>query len=394
MLAGAVRTYLNRFGVAPGRRGRGLHQQRRRLAHRARPRARPASTSRRSSTRRAEVPPRAARGGAGGAGCSALRRRRPSRRRRRRRGRARMIRDAPARRPPSLRPARRLRRLERRRSHLTSHHRRQAGLERALSPPSCPARCRRAWRRRRGSGTLRRSRPCLAEGMRAGAARRGDRGFDAPLPELPRADDETLALAPLWHVAGSNGKAFVDLQNDVTANGHRARRARRLPLRRASEALHHARHGDRPGQDLATSPASPCMAELTRRARSPRPAPRSSARPTRRSPSARSAGHHRGKDFRPTRLTPSHDWAAEQGAVLRRGRPVAARAVVSAARRDATGSRRSTREVKAVRGGGRRLRRLDPRQDRRAGPGRRRLPRPGLYQHLLDAAGRQGALRR
>ena len=28
------------------------------------------------------------------------------------------------------------------------------------------------------------------------------------------------------------------------------------------------------------------------------------------------AGHHRGKDFRPYRLTPSHDWAEEQGAVF------------------------------------------------------------------------------
>ena len=28
------------------------------------------------------------------------------------------------------------------------------------------------------------------------------------------------------------------------------------------------------------------------------------------------AGHHRGKDFRPTRLPPSHQWALEQGAVM------------------------------------------------------------------------------
>ena len=28
------------------------------------------------------------------------------------------------------------------------------------------------------------------------------------------------------------------------------------------------------------------------------------------------AGHHRGKQFRPTRLTPSHQWAAEQKAVF------------------------------------------------------------------------------
>ena len=51
------------------------------------------------------------------------------------------------------------------------------------------------------------------------------------------------------------------------------------------------------------------------------------------------------------------------------------------------------REVANVRKARRRLRRVDARQDRRAGEGRRRLPRPRLCQHLLDAAGRQGALR-
>ncbi|MFX6706157.1 hypothetical protein ABTH01_19730, partial [Acinetobacter baumannii] len=28
------------------------------------------------------------------------------------------------------------------------------------------------------------------------------------------------------------------------------------------------------------------------------------------------AGHHRGKDFRPIRLAPTHDWSKEQGAVF------------------------------------------------------------------------------
>jgi sarcosine oxidase subunit alpha len=28
------------------------------------------------------------------------------------------------------------------------------------------------------------------------------------------------------------------------------------------------------------------------------------------------AGHHRGRDFRPTRLAPSHRWAEERGAVF------------------------------------------------------------------------------
>ena len=54
------------------------------------------------------------------------------------------------------------------------------------------------------------------------------------------------------------------------------------------------------------------------------------------------AGHHRGKDFRPTRLTPSHDWATEQGAVFVETGLVAARAVFSARRRERLARRRST----------------------------------------------------
>ena len=46
------------------------------------------------------------------------------------------------------------------------------------------------------------------------------------------------------------GGAWIDFQNDVTREGHRARGARGLHFGRAPEALHDARHGDRPGQDL------------------------------------------------------------------------------------------------------------------------------------------------
>ena len=55
-----------------------------------------------------------------------------------------------------------------------------------------------------------------------------------------------------------------------------------------------------------------------------------------------SPAHHRGKDFRPTRLPPSHQWAREQGAVFVETRRLAARAVVSAAPARPTGSRAST----------------------------------------------------
>ena len=90
---------------------------------------------------------------------------------------------------------------------------------------------------------------CLTGGMAAGAMAAVECGYQMASIALPRADDEPAAIAPLWHVKESRAKAFVDFQNDVTVERHRARRSRGLQRGRAPEALHHARHGDRPGQD-------------------------------------------------------------------------------------------------------------------------------------------------
>ena len=86
-------------------------------------------------------------------------------------------------------------------------------------------------------------------------------------------------------------------------------------IARASQALHHARHGDRPGQDRQRQRRARCWPRSPD-AISARSAPRPSARPTRPVAIGAFAGHHRGKDFRPARLTPSHAWAEEQGAVF------------------------------------------------------------------------------
>ena len=53
------------------------------------------------------------------------------------------------------------------------------------------------------------------------------------------------------------------------------------------------------------------------------------------------AGHHRGQDFRPTRLAPTHRWSTEQGAVFVESGPWL-RAQYYPAPGEATGSRPST----------------------------------------------------
>src|SRR5258708_19042138 len=60
------------------------------------------------------------------------------------------------------------------------------------------------------------------------------------------------------------------------------------------------------------------------------------------------AGHHRGKYFRPTRLTASHAWAAERGAIfVEAGQWLRAQWFPQAGEKDWLES--ATREVKAVR---------------------------------------------
>ncbi len=164
---------------------------------------------------------------------------------------------------------------------------------------------------------------------------------------------------------------------------HRARRARGLPLGRAPQALHHARHGDRPGQDRQRQ--RPRHHGGADRPLDPRDRhDHASGRPYTPVAIGALAGHHRGKHFRPTRLTPSHAWAQEQGAVFVETGPWL-RAQYYPRPGESDWLATVNREVQHRPRGGRLLRRLDARQDRRAGPGRRRVPRSALHQHVLDA---------
>jgi len=56
---------------------------------------------------------------------------------------------------------------------------------------------------------------CLAEGAAAAACVVEDLGHEVTVPELPDAEDRTYRLEPLWVVAGK-GRAWLDFQNDVS----------------------------------------------------------------------------------------------------------------------------------------------------------------------------------
>jgi methylglutamate dehydrogenase subunit C len=155
-------------------------------------------------------------------------------------------------------------------------------------------------------------RDCLAEGSEAGRKAAEETGFATSAPEPPRVDDETFAVTAFWHIAGH--KAFVDFQNDVTADDIA------LSEREGFRAVEHLKRYTTLGMatdqgKLANVNGLAIMAALT--GQSIPAAGTTSYRPPH-VPIAIGAlaGHHRGRQFRPTRLAPSHQWAQEQGAVF------------------------------------------------------------------------------
>jgi sarcosine oxidase subunit alpha len=155
----------------------------------------------------------------------------------------------------------------------------------------------------------------LADGARQGSEAAADCGF-APKPELqpPKTDPEGVALTPLWRVKGSKGKAFVDFQNDVTESD--VELAAREGFRPVEHLKRYTTLGMATDQGKTSNLAGlAIMAELTGRT-----IPETGTtifRPPY-TPVAIGAlgGHHRGPDFRPIRLSPTHQWSKERGAVF------------------------------------------------------------------------------
>ena len=158
------------------------------------------------------------------------------------------------------------------------------------------------------------------------------------------------------------------------------RGARGLPLDRARQALHHDRHGDRPGQDLATCNALGDRRRRARQGRCPQVGLTTFRPPYTPVTFGAFAGHARGDLFDPI----AHDADPRLGRGARRRvrgcRPVEARLVLPAGRR---GHARGGRP-RVPRGARRRrhVRRLDARQDR----GRRARTRPSSSNRIYTNA--------
>ncbi|MGE0768406.1 MAG: sarcosine oxidase subunit alpha family protein [Hyphomicrobiaceae bacterium] len=160
----------------------------------------------------------------------------------------------------------------------------------------------------------------LAEAVQAGSHGGADAarkcGFEARIGEFPTVPTESSGVSPTISLAGRRlrGKAFVDYQNDVTVDDIA------LANREGFGVTEHMKRYTTLGMATDQGKTSnvngvALLAELTRQTVAE--AGTTTFRPPVQ-PIAIGvlAGHHRGKDFRPTRLTPTHAWAAEQGAVF------------------------------------------------------------------------------
>ena len=155
---------------------------------------------------------------------------------------------------------------------------------------------------------------CLAEGHAAGAVAAAECGLKASKAKAPAAKDESSAAAPVWQVEKSRGKAFVDFQNDVAVSDVKlaAREGFRIPehLKRYTTlgmATDQGKTGNLNGAAVLAQATGRYLGAVgTTTFRPPFTPVAISA----------FAGHHRGPDFRPARLAPSHQWAEGQGAVF------------------------------------------------------------------------------
>ena len=155
---------------------------------------------------------------------------------------------------------------------------------------------------------------CLAQGAQKGAQAATEAGFSAVVPPAPKAADAPCGLEAFWHVEGSKGLAFVDFQNDVCAKDIE------LAHKEGFISVEHLKRYTTLGMatdqgKLSNLPGLALMAKC--RGKSIAETGVTMFRPPW-SPVALGAfaGHHRGVDFRPARLTPTHSLAEELGAVF------------------------------------------------------------------------------
>ena len=154
----------------------------------------------------------------------------------------------------------------------------------------------------------------LADGAAAARAALADLGINAPEAPLPRAEDAPTRITAFWHVTGAKGRAWLDFQNDVTVKDIAL--ARQEGFRSVEHVKRYTTLGMATDQGrTANTSAIGVMAALS--GQSVGETGTTMFRPPYNPVSIGAfAGRSRGAEFRPTRRTPTHAWAEEQGATF------------------------------------------------------------------------------
>ena len=137
--------------------------------------------------------------------------------------------------------------------------------------------------------------------------------LNGSLPDLPQAEDAPINITPFWFVEGTT-RGWLDQQNDVTVKDVK------LSHQEGFRSVEHLKRYTTLGMATDQGKTSnmgglTIMAELAGKTIEQtgttifRP-------PYTPVPIATMAGRIKGMEFHPTRLTPSHFWAKEQGAVF------------------------------------------------------------------------------
>ncbi|MEZ5911047.1 MAG: sarcosine oxidase subunit alpha family protein [Paracoccaceae bacterium] len=197
--------------------------------------------------------------------------------------------------------------------HLTCHHRGRPAWDGALAAFVPGAELPRGMSVAGAAKGAFSTAAALASGAAGAVAALADLGVKARAVKLPEAEDVPVNLTPFWYVKGAS-RAWIDPQNDVTVKD--VKLAHQEGYRSVEHLKRYTTLGMATDQGkTANIGGLAVMAEMTGKS-IPETGTTIYRPPYSPVPIAAFAGRSAGKDFRPTRLTPSHKWAAEQGAVF------------------------------------------------------------------------------
>ncbi|KIC13999.1 sarcosine oxidase subunit alpha [Leisingera sp. ANG-Vp] len=155
-----------------------------------------------------------------------------------------------------------------------------------------------------------------AAALRAGAegavAALSELGIEAKADALPEAEDAPINVTPFWYVKEGKGRAWLDQQNDVTVKD--VKLAHQENFRSVEHLKRYTTLGMATDQGKTSNMGGlAIMAELAGK-QIPEVGTTMFRPPYTPVSFGVMAGRSVGEEFRPTRKTPSHKWAEEQGA--------------------------------------------------------------------------------